>query len=157
MSDTVPEVKHLTEYSEEVAEGLGRLMPDLSQRLTDDPVDEERLRQIIESPDKDQFVARLHGRIVGAATLNLIVGLVGRKAWLEDFVVSSDESIRGQGVGFAIWRELMKWCAERGVDLEFTSSDKREKAHAFYFRQGAIVRPTTVFRVSPLPQESRER
>ena len=85
--------------------------------------------------------------MVGTATLNLIVGTAGEKAWLEDFVTSSEESVRGKGMGYAIWGELLNWCREREVNLSFTSNPDREAARRFYERQGAEIIATTVFRV----------
>lgn len=141
-------VERVSEYSPEVAEGIGRLMPDLSERMSAEPIDEQILRDIIDSPDREQLIARMHGRIVGAATLNTLLGpAAGRKAWLEDFVVSSDESVRGTGVGYLIWQEMISWCQEQGKPLNFSSHPSREKAHEFYLRNGAEIRETTVFTV----------
>jgi GNAT superfamily N-acetyltransferase len=141
-------VERASEYSDEIAAGLGRLMPDLSPRLSDEPIPEERFRAIIESDDREQLIAYMDARIVGAATLNAITGLAGEKAWLEDFVTSSDESVRGQGVGHIIWGELLEWCRERDIkNLSFTSNPSRKAAHEFYLRQGAKRIETDVFRV----------
>jgi GNAT superfamily N-acetyltransferase len=139
-------VRIVDEYTPEVAVGIGSLLPALSSSRTGEPVNEDLLRAIIESPDRDQFVAEQHGRIVGAATLNLVMGPMGRKAWLEDFVTSSDESVRGKGVGFKLWSAMKDWCLSRDVYLEFTSRPSRTEAHAFYERQGAVIRDTTAFR-----------
>jgi GNAT superfamily N-acetyltransferase len=148
MSEQAVRVERLVDYSDRAAAGIGELMPDLSDRLSDDPIPEERLRAIIESPDRDQFVAYMHSKIVGAATLNLIVGTVGKKAWLEDFVTSSAEDVRGAGVGHSIWLELLEWCRERDVEnLSFTSNPARNEAHRFYLRQGAKMIDTDVFKV----------
>jgi len=141
-------VEKVTDYTDGVAAGIGKLMPDLSPNLSGEPIPEQRLRAIIESPDREQFIALLHTKIVGAATLNLIIGPAGKKAWLEDFVTSSDENIRGKGAGHRIWQELIKWCKEQGVDLSFTSNPNRQEAHSFYKRQGATLIDTDVFRVN---------
>ena len=139
-------VRIADEYSPELAAGIGRLLPALSARHSGEPVSEDRLRAIIDSPDRDQFVAEVHGRIVGSAVLNLIVGNLDSKAWLEDFVVSDEEAVRGKGVGFRLWNAMKDWCLERDVYLEFTSRPSRTEAHAFYARQGAVIRDTAAFR-----------
>jgi hypothetical protein len=139
-------VEVLTEVSEQDATQLGLLLTSLSESYNGQPVPLERLETIIDSPDKDQFVARLHSRIVGAATLNIIDGLISRKAWLEDFIVSPDPDLRGSGIGYAIWKELGSWCKSKELDLSFTSRDSRNDAHDFYQRQGAVILPTCVFR-----------
>lgn len=139
-------IERLTYYSEEDAIQLGRLMPFLSQSFSNDPVSEDLLNIIISSPYHDQLVARLEGRIVGAATLSLVIGAAaGKKGYLEDFV--TDPEVQGQGIGGKVWNEIMHWCEERGINLEFTSRPSREAAHSFYFSHGATVRDTTAFRV----------
>ena len=142
-------IERLGSASEVEAEQIGTLLQALSARHDGQPVPIERLKAIVDNPDRDQFVARLHGRIVGCATLNLIVGTMGEKAWLEDFVVSDDETVRGRGIGYALWRELIDWCGERQVPLQFSSHPDRADAHAFYARQGAIATSSTLFRVEP--------
>jgi ribosomal protein S18 acetylase RimI-like enzyme len=140
------EVERLSEYSDDDAAGLGRLMPFLSDRFTDEPIRRELLEAIISSPNHEQLVARIESRIIGAATLSIVMGIgAGQKAYLEDFV--TDPAIQRQGVGDKVWLEMMNWCGERGIDLEFTSSSNRVEAHNFYFKHGAHVRDTTVFHV----------
>jgi GNAT superfamily N-acetyltransferase len=139
-------VERLTQYSEHDAEQLGRLMPFLSDSFTGEPVDAELLNTIITSPYHDQLVARLEGRIVGGATLSLVIGAAaGKKGYLEDFV--TDPTVRGKGVGGKVWDEMLAWCREHEVSLDFTSRPSREAAHRFYHSHGAVVRETTVFHV----------
>lgn len=140
-------IEKLTAYTREDGAGIGRLMPFLSQRMDDAPIPEELLREIIESPYHEQIVARQDGKIVGAATLSLIMGpAVGKQAHLEGFV--TDPTARGRGIGSQIWDEILKWCSAREVDLEFTSNPSREAAHNFYRARGAQIRNTTTFHVS---------
>jgi GNAT superfamily N-acetyltransferase len=141
-----PKIEVVTAYSSEVAAGIGLLLPSLNEDLLPEPIPEDLLRGFVEHPDREQFVARLHGQIV-AATLNLICGVVGKKAWLEDFVTSSAEEVRGKGIGYKLWGSISVWCENRSVDLRFTSNPSRVVAHRFYGIQGAIVIPTTVFQV----------
>lgn len=145
MTRELPSIERVVEVTAETAQGIGELMPVLSTKLTDNPIDLEVLNSIVESPDRDLFIARLKGRIVGSAVMNLIVSTSGKKAWLDDFVVSSDENIRGSGVGYALWQHIVAWSQERQAPLEFTSSPVRERAHEFYHRQGAEIKPTAVF------------
>ena len=146
MPQPLVHIERLTTYNADDASGIGRLMPYLSQRMSNIPVHEALLTQIITSPYHEQIVARLGDKIVGAATLSIIMGpAVGKQARLEGFV--TDPEIRGQGIGSRIWDEIMKWCDEHGVDLEFTSNPSRKAAHDFYLARGAKVRDTTVFHV----------
>lgn len=139
-------IERLGEYSDEMAAAIGRLMPFLSENASDEPIPEERLRAIIDSPDREQLLAILEGRVVGSAVLNIIVGNKGDKAWLEDFV--TDPEMRGQGVGHRLWLEMLDWCREHGINqMEFTSRHQRQDAHAFYEEHGAEIRDTATFRV----------
>lgn len=146
MTDHLTHIETVGEVTGQLAQEIGNLMPDLSDRLPGNPVDLDLLTAIVESPDRDLFVARVNGRLVGSAVMNLISFTSGKKAWLEDFVVSSDESIRGAGVGYALWTNIVAWATERDAPLEFTSAPSREEAHQFYHRQGAFIKPTSVFR-----------
>jgi len=139
-------VERLQAYTPEDAAGIGRLRPILSEGKSDDPVPEQHLRAIIESPTSEQFVARLDDsrRIIGAATLTILFGALSeRKAWLNDFVTDPAASVRG--IGRALWQEMGQWRIENDVDMTFTSHHGRTAAHNFYQKQGAEIRDTTVF------------
>jgi len=140
-------IERLETYREADAAGIGRLMPFLSEKLSDEPVAEDILRTIIESPHHDQLVAKIDGLIVGAATMNLLMGPgVHKQGYLEDFV--TDPEVRGQGIGDRVWQAMIDWCKEQDVDLSFTSNPSREEAHRFYLSHGAEIRETSVFQVS---------
>lgn len=139
-------IERLTAYTQKDAADIGRLMPFLSERMNNTPIAQQLLTQIIKSPYHEQIVARLDGKIVGTATLSIIMGpAVGKQARLEGFVTNPE--IRGQGIGSRIWNEILQWCREHKVDLEFTSNPARKAAHDFYLARGAEVRDTTVFHV----------
>ncbi len=146
MSQHQVTIERLAAYISEDAVGIGRLMPFLSKHMNGAPLSEELLTQIIESPYHEQIIARLNNKIVGTATLSIIMGpAVGKQARLEGFV--TDPEIRGQGIGSRIWDEVLRWCDERHVSLEFTSNPSRKAAHEFYLARGAKIRDTTVFHV----------
>jgi hypothetical protein len=137
-------VERLKAYTPEDAAGIGRLMPYLSKSFDGEPVNEQLLRTIIESDSHEQLVARIDARIIGAATLSIILGAgAGKKGWLEDFVTDPESGVKGTGQ--VIWDEMGKWCLEHDVNLNFTSRTSREAAHNFYLKNGASVRETTVF------------
>jgi len=141
------EIARLETYSESDAAELGRLMTALSSRATGDPIEESLLRAIVESPDYVQVVAHHKARLVGAATVGIVMNPLGRMGRLEAFVTSEDA--RGMGVGDALWNEVMEWCKEKDIDLEFTSKPDRRDAHRFYEKHGAAVRDTVVFKATP--------
>ena len=144
MSDV--NIERLQVYSNEDAAQLGTLMTYLSDKFNGEPINEDLLNAIISSPYHEQLIARIKGRIVGAATLSITLGVAaGAKGYLEDFVV--DPEARGQGVADRVWDEIMRWCSEHSVDLNFTSRKGREAAHRFYTSHGATIRDTSVFHV----------
>lgn len=146
-------ISRLTEYSEKDAKDLGRLMTYLSDRFGDQPVDRELLEAIISSPYHEQLVARHQERIVGAATLSIVMGVgAGKVGYLMDFV--TDPEVRGQGVGKKLWAEMMSWCNENNVRLTFTSRPERVAAHEFYLSNGAEIKDTTVFSVEQIAEPS---
>lgn len=144
-------VERVPEYYENLATDLGKLMPALSEhRIDDGPVAEELVRPAVESPQHEIIVARSvkDGKVVGAANLSKIIAFELKKPeyWLGGFVTSQE--MRGQGVGFEIWQEIIEVCREQRANLGWTSNaDRKDRAEAieFYTRQGAKVRPTTVF------------
>jgi GNAT superfamily N-acetyltransferase len=145
-------VKSLTEYDPGVAARLGQLVSEVNPNDEGAAVSEDLLRDIINSPDRDQLIAELHGQIVGKAVVNLLVHDRKRKAYLDYF--ASAPSVRGQGVGYAIWRAACAWSIERGaVQLNWTTDNP--EAIPFYLRQGAIIRPTTFFDRRFSPEELR--
>ena len=146
-------VERADEYSADIAEAIGRLMPFLSKRSNGEPISEVTLRAIIESPDSEQFVARLEGRVVGSAVLNTITGDLGRNAWLADFV--TDSEVRGQGIGDKIWQDMIAWCQEKGLKvLDFTSGIERTDEHSFYIAHGAQQRQSIAYRME-IPEGER--
>lgn len=142
MSNIEISVRTIEEYSDDVACRLGELVCFLTPSATGEPIHESRLRAIIDSDSHDQLVAEVEGRIMGAATLSVVRGLLGTKAYLEDFV--TDAEIRGQGAGDAMWQKMIEWCKGRNLDgMAFTSSYSREEAHRFYLSHGAEIRTTS--------------
>jgi hypothetical protein len=126
MSELRIGVTRLDEYNPEDAVGIGRLMPFLSGRLSGEPMAEALLKEIIASPHHEQFVARLEGIIVGAATLSILMGpAVNKEGYLSDFV--ADPNIKGARIGHKIWEEMISWCEGHNIDLAFTSRSTRKK------------------------------
>jgi len=136
------EVKILTEYSPEAARGLGRLTKFLSKDGTGEPLPEVLLRKILASNDHTLLVAVSGGKIIGAAIVVQIIGILREKAYLHEIVV--DESVMGKGVADALWDKIEALCQERGLEfMDFTSKYDRHRAHAFYEKHGAYIRTET--------------
>lgn len=105
----------------------------------------QALEAVIAAENQTLLLARLDGKVVGMATLALLVGpIAGRKIYLDDFV--TDPSVQGKGVGSRLWDAMLSWGQQHGAaKLTFTSNPKRQAAHRFYLHKGATIYNTTVF------------
>lgn len=140
-------IKRLDKYSTEVAEQIRKLLIQLSRSGKDKgEIPEEWFNDMIDSPWHDLLIAEEDGKIIGVACISVVMGAGIRKnAYLEDFV--TDSSVRGKGVGSALWEEMLKWAEEKGCrNLEFTCGNGREAAQQFYRRHGAEIYETNFFR-----------
>ena len=141
-------IKTLTEYSEKTANRVRELLIQLSRSGKDrGKIPKAWFDNLIASPYHDMLVAYDDDEnIVGIATLSIIMGPIVRKvAYLEDFV--TDASLRGKGIGSALWDEMLIWTKEKGCsELCFTSGQGREAAQAFYKNRGAEIYDTNYFR-----------
>lgn len=141
-------VVRFTTYTKEIADACRALLIDLSRSGADKgEIPESWFEEIAASPYHDLLLAESDdGKILGMATLSVVMGAgIKKNAYLEDFVTAA--SARGQGVGTALWEEMLNWAKEKGCEkLEFTSGHGREAAHKFYLAKGAEVYDTTFFR-----------
>ena len=79
---TIERASHITEA--DVAD-ITNLIAALTSKPH--PADTELLQQIIDSPSHALLLARLSGKVVGMATVALLLGpAAGRKIYLDDFV-----------------------------------------------------------------------
>lgn len=141
-------IKPLTKYTPETANRVRELLIQLSRSGKDrGEIPEQWFNDLITSDYHDMLVAYDDNqKIIGIATLSIIMGPIVKKiAYLEDFV--TDESVRGQGIGDALWQEMIKWAKNKGcTELNFTSGHGREAAQAFYQKRGAEIYDTNFFR-----------
>ena len=123
-------IKLLTEYDKATADRIRELLIQLSRSGKDrGEIPEEWFSALINSDNHDMLLAYDdNNRIIGIATLSIIMGpIIRRAAYLEDFV--TDESVRGQGVGSALWNAMLDWAKEKHcTELCFTSGHGREAA-----------------------------
>ena len=141
-------VKRVTEYTPELAGRVRELLVQLSRSGKDKgKIPEQWFIDIINSPWHDLLVAEDEGRIIGMASVSVIMGAgICKNAYLEDFVV--DNTVRTQGIGSALWEKMLEWADEKGCKrMEFTCGNGREAAQAFYKKHGAEIYETNFFRV----------
>ncbi|HMC52765.1 MAG TPA: GNAT family N-acetyltransferase [Acidimicrobiales bacterium] len=145
-------VEAATEATEELAEALARLVPQLSR--SSPPPGREELSEIITSPATTLLVARDGDAVLGTLTLVLFRIPTGPRAWIEDVVV--DEAARRRGVAEALTRAALDLAAEEGVrTVDLTSRPSREAANRLYVRLGFELRDTNVYRHTRGPGSGR--
>lgn len=136
------EVCAVGRVTDEIAEAVARLMPQLSPALQAPPT--ERLHAIAACDRTVLFVARAAGVPVGMLTLAWYDAPSGRKAWVEDVAV--DAAMRGRGIGGALVRAALTHAAQIGAGrVMLTSNPTREAARALYRRMGFEEAGTTLF------------
>ncbi len=141
------EIKRLQEYNPETATRMRQLLVELSRSGKDKgEIPAEWFQDIIASPWHDVLLAIDEGKILGMASVSIIMGAgIRRNVYLEDFVVSADA--RGKGVGRLLWQAMLDWGREKGAQkMEFTCGAGRESAQQFYLANGAEIYDTNFFR-----------
>ena len=131
-------------WSTELAEAIGRLLPQLSKNAV--VPSREELTKLLAEENTYLFVAEIDAKIAGMLSLVIVTIPTGRKAWIEDVVV--DEQFRGRNIG----GELVEFALKTAEDLDvkkvyLTSNPSRQAAHALYTKCGFETYDTTVFRV----------
>lgn len=108
----------------------------------------EMLEQAAEAPGTHLFAAvGDDGRILGCASLCVFDSPTGRKASVEDVVVSS--RARRQGIGRALMDHIIGYALRElaPIDLHLTSRPERVAANEMYKRMGFEKRVTNVYRM----------
>lgn len=108
----------------------------------------EMLEQAAEAPGTHLFAAvGDDGRILGCASLCVFDSPTGRKASVEDVVVSS--RARRQGIGRALMDHIIGYALRElaPIDLHLTSRPERVAANEMYKRIGFEKRVTNVYRM----------
>ena len=92
-----------------------------------------------DSPQFTCFVAEVNDQVVGMALIYFRFSTwVGRTIHLEDLVIK--ESMRGNGVGEALYTQVMRYANEQGVKrVNWVVLDWNKGAIKFYERSGANV------------------
>ena len=136
----------LCTLTESQIDDLLGLMKELNPELTVTPAQQ---RRAVGAPGTRIFIAENdEKRIVGCATLCVYESPTGRKASVEDVVVSS--AYRGQGIGRALLQRIIDFAGSKlaPIDLHLTSRPEREEANALYQSLGFEKRDTNVYKLS---------
>lgn len=138
-------IQQITRVTPELVDAFQRLIPQLSAK--NPPPSPADLEKLVAFAGSILLVARERedGPIIGAATLSLLRTPMGVHARLEDVIV--DETARGQGIGGALTREVIRLAKEAGADyLALTSNPRREAANKLYQKMNFKKWETNVYR-----------
>lgn len=105
-----------------------------------------RLRQIATDPNRAVLIATVNNAVVGWIDLSIEYHLQSEPAVLIGGLVVTDTA-RNQGIGRQLSLAAEKWAGERGITrIRVRSNVVRERAHAFYLRDGySRVKTSAVF------------
>jgi len=129
----------------EDAEAAARLSSELGYPV-DAPAVLARMRQIAGDRNRAVLVACVEGEVVGWIDLSVEYHLQSEPAALIGGLVVS-ETVRGRGIGRQLCVAAEDWARGLGIArLRVRSNAVRERAHAFYLRDGYTrVKTSAVF------------
>ena len=133
----------LTTLTESRLQDLLGLMQELDPEI---PVSAEILRQAVENPYTHVFAAEAEGgEIIGTASLCVFSSPTGKKAHVEDVVVS--QAHRGEHIGRLLMEHLIGYARKElgRVDIHLTSRPHRVAANALYRSLGFQFKETNVY------------
>jgi len=137
------EVTIALEATDELVDGLNRLLPQLSTSAT--ALSTAEVRAMVRSEALTLFVARDADKLIGTLTLVTFPIPTGKRAWIEDVVVDADA--RGRGVGELLTKAAVEEAKRRGVrTIDLSSRPSRVAANALYRKLGFVERETNVYR-----------
>lgn len=136
-------ITELKEFTPQQFAELKGLMTELSERLV---LTEKALQDVVKDANSHLYILTDANRIIGCATLGVFHSPTGRKASVEDVVVSA--SYRGQQLGRRLMEHVLKVAREMApIELHLTSKPKRVAANGLYQALGFQRKETNFYRL----------
>ena len=141
--DNSCQIEHVTDYDEILLKRVNALLSQLVQNPR--ILEEKNLCEILANPNTQLHILRDEtGNISGMASLSISTLPTGKKAWIEDVVVSKD--CRGRGYGKALVKSLETSAKELGATcIMLTSRPARVVANELYKSLGFELKETNVY------------
>ncbi|HEY4520964.1 MAG TPA: GNAT family N-acetyltransferase [Candidatus Paceibacterota bacterium] len=138
------EIVRLTEAHEQALKEINSLIHQLSPRLPKCSM--ELLQRIAADDNLELWTAKDGERIVGMATLAIVVIPESPRAQIEDVVV--DEQYRGQGLGERLSTKLIERAREKKIPtITLSSRADRVAANKLYQKLGFQMKETNIYRL----------
>jgi len=129
----------------QVQEVIG-LMGELDLTITVTP---EMVKRTVEAPGTHFIAVTAEDHIIGCASLCVFDSPTGRKASIEDVVVSS--AYRGQHIGKQLMQHVIEYAKTLApINLQLTSRPERVAANKLYQSLGFQKRETNAYRLEIL-------
>lgn len=134
-----------------VAAGIGQLMYELDPvNFPDTPIPDERMAELMTSPDRCQIAAIEDGEAIGAVTPMILVEPAIKIGWIGAMVVRHDR--QNLGIGKLLGVEAKAYLREQGVPFILLENEEERHNSDFYIRLGGeILEDTHLIRI-PLDQ-----
>ena len=98
---------------------------------------DDKIAELLAHPDEEIVVAVENGGILGFISIHFIPQIALRGSFARISYLCVDAAARGKGIGRALEEYCVQAATSRGCDrIELHSHSRRQRAHAFYFRQG---------------------
>lgn len=125
----------LRKVDEKTLRDINTLLHELSKAPEKRECSAKLLRAIVESAESELWTAQDAGKILGMATLALVVKPGGITARVEDVVVLGRE--RGKGLGRTLMEKIIERARVRGATMmQLNSRPSRTAANALYQKLG---------------------
>lgn len=138
-------IERITSADSSTAKAISLLLKQLSsQEFT---FTESELAALINDPSSTLFLLFAEDKIAGMLTLGTYLSPTGRKAWIEDVVVDSQE--RGKGYGKMLVEHAIEYARTLSpCTLMLTSNPARIAANELYRASGFEQKITNVYKIS---------
>lgn len=139
------EIEELKSINKAQITNLQSLMCELAPDIR---VSASVIKNVVASPNSHLFVIKDQGSIIGCASLGVYISPTGKKASIEDVVISSN--YRGHGLGRRLLEYMIAYTKEqmKDIDLHLTSNPNRKVANCLYKAIGFELRNTNEYQMS---------
>ena len=138
-------IERITSADSSTAEAISLLLKQLSSQ--EFSFSERELAALVNDPSSSLFLLFAEDKIAGMLTLGTYLSPTGRKAWIEDVVVDSQE--RGKGYGKMLVEHAIEYAHTLSpCTLMLTSNPARIAANELYRASGFEQKITNVYKMS---------